>query len=97
LTSGQIPINGPLTISGPGAGVLTIDGNASSRTFSIFENVADVCATPGTDFPVSISGLTITNGRRTLDSGGGALYSEKTLTLTSVVVSNSQAKNGGDG
>ncbi len=95
VTGGQIAINGPLTISGPGADTLTVNGNASSRIFSIFENVPDVCATPGVDFPVSISGLTITNGRRTVDSGGGALYSEKTLTLTSVVVSNSRAKNGG--
>ncbi len=95
LTTGQININGPLTIVGPGAGSLTIDGNANSRIFSIFENVADVCTTPGVDFPVSISGLTLTNARRFADSPGGAMYSEKTLTLDSVVISGSQAKAGG--
>ncbi len=95
LTSGQLAINGPLTIEGPGASALTIDGNDASRIFSIFENVVDVCVTPGTDFPVSISGLTLTNARRTSDASGGAIYSEKTLALTSVVILNSQAKNGG--
>jgi predicted outer membrane repeat protein len=96
LTSGQLPINGPLTIVGPGAGVLTIDGNANSRVFAIFENVADVCATPGTDFPVSISGLTLTNGvRNVANTPGGAIYSEKTLTLSGVAISNSHAFQGG--
>lgn len=95
LTSGQISINDALTITGPGANALTIDGNANSRIFSIFENVPDVCATPGADFPVSISGLTLTNARRGGDIPGGAMYSEKTLTLSSVVISNSVAKEGG--
>lgn len=95
LTSGQIAINTPMTIAGPGTGSLTIDGNANSRIFSIYENVADVCATPGTDFQVNISDLTISNGRRTQNSPGGAIYSEKSLSLTGVVVSNSEAKAGG--
>ena len=95
LTTGQLSINGPLTITGPGSASLTIAGNNTSRIFSIFENVADVCATPGTDFPVSISGLTLMDGRRTTDQPGGAMYAEKTLTLNDVVVSDSQAKSGG--
>ena len=33
LTTGQMNINGPLTIVGPGAGSLTIDANANSRVF----------------------------------------------------------------
>ncbi|MEO8302742.1 MAG: choice-of-anchor Q domain-containing protein [Betaproteobacteria bacterium] len=96
LTSGSIAISDALTIVGPGAGVITVDGNASSRVFVVFENVADVCATPGVDFPVSISGLTITNGLRNVaSSSGGAIYAEKSLTLTNVVVSNSNAFAGG--
>jgi len=95
LTSGQISINDPVTITGPGANLLTIDANANSRVFSVFENVADVCVTPGADFPVTISGLTLTNARATANIPGGAIYSEKTLTLDSVVISNSQAKGGG--
>jgi predicted outer membrane repeat protein len=96
LTTGQLPINGALTVVGPGAGNLTIDGNANSRIFSIFENVGDICATPGVDFPVSISGLTLTNGLRNVaNSPGGAIYSEKTLSLSSVVISNSVSYSGG--
>jgi hypothetical protein len=95
LTSGQMNINGPLTINGPGAASLAISANFNSRIFSIFENVADVCATPGTDFPVSISGLKLFDGRRATDQPGGAIYSEKTLTLSGVEVSDSRAKSGG--
>jgi hypothetical protein len=95
LTSGQLGITDALTIVGPGAGNLTISGNANSRIFSVFENVADICATPGSDFPVSISGLTLTNGlRNVVSSPGGALYSEKTH-ADEVVISNSQAFSGG--
>ena len=95
LTTGQMNINGPLTITGPGAASLAIAGNQNGRIFSIFENVADVCANPGTDFPVSISGLKLVEGRRGSDNPGGAMYSEKTLTLSGVEVSDSQAKSGG--
>ena len=51
LTSGLLSINKDLTITGPGAGSLTIDGNASSRIFNV-----------GSGATVSISGLTLTNG-----------------------------------
>lgn len=95
LTSGQISINGPLSIAGPGAGNLTINGNANGRVFSVFENVADVCTSPAPDFSVSISGLTLTSARRAGDIPGGAIYSEKTLVLDSMIISGSLAKEGG--
>ena len=95
LTTGQLPINGPLTIVGPGAGSLTIDGNAINRIFSVFENVPDVCATPGTNFSVSISGLTLANARRIANSSAGAVYSEKTLSLDGMVIRDSAARAGG--
>ncbi|MEO8741281.1 MAG: hypothetical protein ABI537_16475, partial [Casimicrobiaceae bacterium] len=98
LTTGQLNILSPISIVGPGASNLTISGsgNANGRIFSIFENVADPCATPNSDFPVFISGLTITNGLRNISgNAGGAIYSEKTLTLSGVVVSNSTATSGG--
>ncbi len=95
LTSGQLSIISPVTIVGPGAANLTINGNANGRIFSIFENVADPCATPNTDFPVSISGLTVTNGfRNVAGNPGGAIYSEKTLTLSGMVIANSTAFSG---
>ena len=98
LTTGQLSITSPMTIVGPGADNLTISGigNANGRIFSIFENVADPCATPNTDFPVAISGLTLTNGFRNIGgNSGGAMYSEKTLALSGMVISNSTASSGG--
>src|SRR5690348_13383472 len=50
LTSGELQITHNVTIEGPGAASLAVDGNAASR---VFENIAA---------NVTISGLTITNG-----------------------------------
>jgi hypothetical protein len=93
LTTGEIAITGPVAIAGPGSDVLTIDANANSRVFSIYENVADACATPGADFSVSVSGLTLTNAISL--SGGGAIYTEKSLALDSIVITKSRAGDGG--
>ena len=98
LTSGQIRIESPLTIVGPGADSLAIDGNASSRIFTIVENNAAACpALSGpNDFPVSISGLTLRNASGNVaNSSGGAIVAEKSLTLNSVIIKGSVAKNGG--
>ena len=95
LTSGQIAINGPLTIVGPGANNLAIDGNASGRIFAIFATDPACPALDGPDYLVSISGLRLTNGRRTQSQGAGAIFSEHSLALDSVIVDNSTAGNGG--
>ena len=96
LTSGQMNINEAVTIVGPGADKITIDGSALGRVFSIFEDASDVCVTPGVDFPVSISGLTLTRGQRNVQNNpGGAIYSEKSLALNSVVITSSVAAAGG--
>ncbi|MCL4762164.1 MAG: hypothetical protein KJ018_10400, partial [Burkholderiales bacterium] len=95
LTSGQIAINEALTITGPGAANLAIDGNLASRVFSIFEQVADPCVATGPDFQVAISGVRIARGRRLSDSVGGAIYSEKSLALQGVVLEDNRAKGGG--
>ena len=50
LTTGELSITKDVTINGPGAGSLTIDGNGISRVFRI------------TGVTASISGLTLTNG-----------------------------------
>ncbi len=50
LTSGELLINRNLSIAGPGANVLTVSGNSTSRVFVV------------TGGPVNISGLTIANG-----------------------------------
>ena len=98
LTTGQIQIADALTIVGPGAPNLSIDGNANSRIFTIIETGAPACpALSGpADFQVSISGLTLKNGRRNVaNSGGGALQTSKSLALDSVVIRDSVAKAGG--
>ncbi len=59
LTTGELLIDKPLTIEGPGSGVLAINGGGQSRVFKI------------TQGPVTLSGLTVANG--VADSGGGVL------------------------
>ena len=96
LTQGPIQISGPLTIQGPGADRLVINGNASNRIFNI-SNAFPACPTlDGPDYLVSISGLRLTNGRRNVaDSSGGAIYTEHSLALDAMIVDNSVAKNAG--
>ena len=83
LTSGQIVITKSLTINGPGAATLTIDGDASSRIFSVNGGVT-----------VSISGLTITNGSA---SPGGAIFNLGVLTITNSTISDSSGTTRGGG
>ena len=52
LTSGGLPVNKSLTISGPGKDQLSIDGNQAALVFGIFS-----------DKTATISGLTIRNGQ----------------------------------
>ena len=97
LTSGQIRIGSAMTIVGPGAQSLTIDGGANDRIFSINEASAPACPalTAPTDYLVTISGLTLTNAHRNTDNAGGAINTSHSLALQSVVVTNSVAKSGG--
>lgn len=83
LTLGQINIqNDPLTITGPGAGLLAISGNNASRIFDVVSNI-----------PVTLTGLTLRNGSTTLD--GGAIRSIGALTASSTIFANNSA--GSDG
>lgn len=85
----ELLIDKSLTITGPGAGVLTISGNNAVRVFHI-ENGGS--ASPET---VSISNLTLTAGRAaagTPGNRGGAVYVfEESLTLDHVNITNSFA------
>jgi hypothetical protein len=107
LTSGELQINHSVTINGPGAGSLAVNGNATS---CVFENFAS---------NVTISDLTITNGNRggilnhggltltgtsifsnTDPSNGGGINSDSsggTLTVTDSVISNNQAGSSANG
>lgn len=84
----ELVINKNLTISGPGANLLTITGNNVSRVFSI-----------AAGFNVSLSGMTITggNGAGTVasGSGGGIFNNAGTLTLANSTISGNTATFGG--
>jgi CSLREA domain-containing protein len=86
LTSGELLVNKSLTINGPGANLLSVQRSASASTsFRIF-NIAD-------HLNVAISGLTIANGNRAGNLGGG-IYNSSALTLANVTVSGNTADIG---
>jgi hypothetical protein len=90
LTSGELLVNNNITISGPGAASLAVNGNAKSRVFHIASGKT-----------VSIFALTIINGR-TFGSypdneGGGVLNQYATVTLNNCTISANVAENQGGG
>jgi hypothetical protein len=72
LTTGELLVDKSVTIFGPGAENLVVNGSAMSRVFYI-----------GAGNTVTISGLTITNGDVAIiqDNGGGIYNDHATLTL----------------
>jgi len=86
LSSGELLVTRSITILGPGAENLAVDGNNQSRVFHIASGQT-----------VTISGLTITNGHAS-DIGGGIYNDHAMLTLSNCVVTgNSAALNIGGG
>jgi hypothetical protein len=90
--TGALPVlSSNVIINGPGSGLLTVRRNIGGN-YRIFQ-------TSGT---VSISGLTITNGRTpdgitedVAPSGGGILQTGGSLTLRDVVITGNSTGNGG--
>ncbi|MEY2495664.1 MAG: hypothetical protein QOJ45_2156 [Verrucomicrobiota bacterium] len=88
LTTAELLINKNLTITGPGANVLTVMRSAAGGTpnFRIFEIAVNT--------NVAISGLTISNGAA-LGNGnagqGGGILNSGTLAVDGLVVSGNQA------
>jgi len=78
LTSEELLVGKSVTISGPGVGNLSIDGNAKSPVFHIAPAKT-----------VAISGLTITNGYTT-GSGGGIHNDHAALTLNNCTITGNQ-------
>ena len=89
LTNGELLVDKSITISGPGADSLAVNGNANSRVFHI-----------GPDEIVIISGLTITNGHSTgqsPDVGGAGIYNDHaTLTVDNCAFTGNTVDVSGD-
>ena len=83
LTSGKLPtITDPLTISGPGAALMTISGNHASLIFEVASGVM-----------VNISDLSIVNG---FNFVGGAIFNNGgTLFVSNSVLSGNNSSAGG--
>jgi hypothetical protein len=83
LTSNELVVDKSVTISGPGAANLAVNGNAAGRVFYVSSGKT-----------VTISGITITNGNETSIDGdgiGGGIYNAGTLTVTNSTISNNSA------
>ncbi|OWK36578.1 Fibronectin type III domain protein [Fimbriiglobus ruber] len=95
LTLGTLDVNRSLSIQGPGASQLTVDGQGMFQPFLIFNGTASTLST------VSISGLTVQNGDSDPSLGGtgfgGGIESAENTTLDSVIVKNSKATSSGGG
>jgi hypothetical protein len=91
LTSGPLAITDSVTVTGSGAGLLTVSGNNASRIFAVDG--------PGI-LAVVISGLTLTGGRSAgsdleTDVGGAVYNRDENLTLAGCVFTNNSAVTGG--
>ncbi len=86
LTSGQLVIKKPITITGPGANLLTISAGNNSRVLYI---------SPGSNTAtVNISGLTFRDGKVPANSaygGGGIMIDTGIVNVTGCVISNNDA------
>jgi CSLREA domain-containing protein len=89
LTGGALDITQPVTIDGPGAGSLTINGAGSDRDFIVGQIWS---ANPS--LVVSINGLTIAGGSQQY---GGGLLNFGTLTVTNTAFANNTASTSGGG
>ncbi|WP_395373433.1 choice-of-anchor Q domain-containing protein [Marinicella sp. W31] len=88
LQNGEINISASMNIIGPGAHLLTIDGDKQSRIFNINNNSSS-------DALVDITGITFINGSTT--GPGGCINSHEILMLRNSVVENCSAGANGGG
>jgi CSLREA domain-containing protein len=78
-------LTGQITITGPGANVITVSGNNSSTVGRIFA--------VGIDAIVGISGLTIANGNAPASGGAGIYNNNGTVTVSSCELLNNSASD----
>src|SRR2546425_4393202 len=88
LFSDELVINKNLTINGPGANLLTVQRSrfAGTPDFRIFNIQASI--------NVTISGLTINNGKAPF---GGGIFNQGTLTISNSTISGNTASSGPGG
>jgi hypothetical protein len=92
LTSGELLLSKSVTITGPGANLLSVQRDAAGSTsnFRIFNIATNVNAT--------ISGLTIANGNASTGiSAGGGIFNNGTLTVANASISGNSAVTAGGG
>ena len=86
LNSGPITIPAGTTINGPGANLLSVNGNNSSRIFDV-----------GASSSASIIGLSLINGQAGAGGQGGAVRNLGTLVISGLAVSGNRAGDSGGG
>ncbi|HEX7450464.1 MAG TPA: hypothetical protein VF306_23085, partial [Pirellulales bacterium] len=93
LIQGELDLNQPVSIQGPGADQLTIDAHHRSRIFNIAEIISPIALRD------TISGLTMTGGQAGSSNygQGGALYNSGNLTLSDDAITNSSSGSQGGG
>lgn len=88
LTTGELSIAEAVTITGPGADLVTVSGNNATRVFNI--------DAPGSASSIKIEAISIAFGKSTAGKGGGILNVDEALTLSDCnVVSNAAVAGGG--
>ena len=88
LQLGQLSVTSDVNILGPGADLLTIDGQDNSRVFAI--NDGD----NNSDREVTLSGITITGGNT---ASGGGIFSREDLTIADTTITDNTASGLGGG
>ncbi|MBP7867975.1 MAG: putative Ig domain-containing protein, partial [Acidobacteria bacterium] len=82
LTTGAVAVNRQLTIQGPGASVMAVDGGGTDRVFTAQDSFW-------------LSGLTVRNGNA--PGYGGGIFAQEDLRATECVISGNAAAQGGGG
>lgn len=96
LTNGNLLISSDITITGPGARILSVSGNNSSRVFVVsganaVANISGLTITGGNAVPILIGATLIGDGGGILNTNGG------TLNLDHVTIAGNNATSLGGG
>ena len=86
LNSDQLTVDKSVTISGPGANVLTVKSAGLFRVLTVNSGKT-----------VTISGLTVTNGHLSGVNQGAGIFNSGTLTVIDCTISNNTAQDNGGG